>query len=79
MADYSATGDGLVAALQILSLLVSQDRKVSELFDLYQSAPQILKNVKLPNGSNPLESKMVQDFILEQQKILGKKCKTVTL
>jgi len=73
LADYSATGDGLVAALQILSLMVSQQKSVSELFDLYKPSPQILKNVKLQNNINPLESKIVQDFILEQQKILGKK------
>lgn len=73
LADYSATGDGLVAALQILSLLVSEEKNVSELFDLYKPSPQILKNVKLPNGANPLESKVVQDFISEKQKNLGKK------
>jgi len=53
--------------------MVSQQKSVSELFDLYKPSPQILKNVKLQNNINPLESKIVQDFILEQQKILGKK------
>lgn len=74
LTDYSTTGDGLVAALQVLSLLVSsQDKKVSELFDLYKPAPQILKNLKLATTSNPLESEDVQDFIAQKQKLLGKK------
>jgi len=73
LTDYSTTGDGLVAALQVLSLLVSQQKKVSELFDLYKPAPQILKNLKLANASNPLEIAGVQEFIAQQQKILGKK------
>jgi len=74
LADYSTTGDGLVAALQVLSLLVSSHgKKVSELFDLYKPAPQIMKNLKLRNAENPLESKTVQDFIAEKQKLLGQK------
>ncbi len=73
LTDYSTTGDGLVAALQVLSLLVSQDKKVSELFNLYKPAPQILKNLKLAGASNPLDSQDVQDFIAEKQKLLGKK------
>ncbi len=74
LADYSTTGDGLVAALQVLSLLVSSHgKKVSELFDLYKPAPQIMKNLKLRSAENPLESKTVQDFIAEKQKLLGQK------
>ena len=74
LADYSTTGDGLVSALQVLSLLVSsQGKKVSELFDLYKPAPQIMKNLKLRNAENPLESKVVQDFIAAKQKLLGQK------
>ena len=73
LSDYSTTGDGLVAALQVLSLLVSQEKKVSELFNLYKPAPQILKNLKLTSSSNPLEIKEVQDFISEKQKLLGQK------
>ncbi len=72
LSDYSTTGDGLVASLQILSLLVSQEKKVSELFDLYQPAPQILKNIKLSGSANPLDLAEVQEFILQQQKMLGK-------
>lgn len=73
LSDYSTTGDGLVAALQVLSLLVSQEKKVSELFNLYKPAPQILKNLKLTNSFNPLEIKEVQDFISDKQKLLGQK------
>lgn len=74
LTDYSTTGDGLVAALQILSLLVSsQGKKVSELFDLYDPAPQIMKNLKLSGSDNPLELEEVKNFIEEKQRFLGKK------
>ncbi len=71
--DYSTTGDGLVAALQILSMLVSQNIKVSDLANIYEPNPQILKNVRLDGNFNPLESQKVKDFITQKQTLLGKK------
>lgn len=73
LTDYSTTGDGLVAALQILSMLVSQDLPISELTNLYEANPQILKNVKLENATNPLEQPHVREFILQKQEELGNK------
>lgn len=69
--DYSTTGDGLVAALQILSLLVSRTQKVSELFDLYEPYPQILKNLRLQGNHNPLENVEIQNFIAQKQNEIG--------
>lgn len=45
LSDYSTTGDGMVAALQILSLICDGNKKASELFDLFELMPQILRNV----------------------------------
>jgi phosphoglucosamine mutase len=70
--DYSTTGDGLVAALQILSILISQDKKMSDLADIYEPNPQVLKNVKLDaSAQNPLEKPLVKDFIAHKQRELG--------
>ena len=47
LSDYATTGDGLIAALQILSLLQKNKCKVSELASTYQPVPQILKNMRV--------------------------------
>ena len=47
LGDYSTTGDGTLVALQVLSMLVKEKgKKISEITNLYQSVPQLLKNVK---------------------------------
>ena len=56
---YANTGDGLVAALQVLSLLITQNMKASEIKGLFNLKPQTLKNVKYC-GDNPLENKNVK-------------------
>ena len=54
MSDYSTTGDGLMAALQILSLLVSSGKKASHISKMFTLNPQINKNIKF-SGNNPLD------------------------
>ena len=51
LADYSTTGDGLVAGLQILACLVEAGRPASELLNLFAPLPQLLKNVRYESGS----------------------------
>jgi phosphoglucosamine mutase len=46
LADHSTTGDGLLAALQILTVLVSTGRRASEVLNSFTPWPQLLKNVK---------------------------------
>ncbi len=43
--DHSTTGDGLLAALQLLRIMCEKKQPISELSDLLQPFPQILKNV----------------------------------
>lgn len=62
--DYGATGDGLIAALQVLACTIQTDTPVSELAAGYQTIPQILKNVKA-GGAGTLESKLVTKAITE--------------
>ena len=63
MSDYATTGDGLVAALQVLACLVESGKPASETLNLFQPLPQILKNVRFSGGSAPLEQDMVQRAI----------------
>jgi phosphoglucosamine mutase len=69
LADYSTTGDGLIAALQVLSIICETNSKASEVINLFELSPQILKNIRFDQSKkNPLEEKSIQDFI--NQKIL---------
>lgn len=58
LSDYVTTGDGLVTALQILGVVVSTGKTVSEVTSRFEPLPQILQNVRYANGS-PLEDTRV--------------------
>lgn len=62
LSDYGTTGDGLVAALQLLAELVRQDRPASDVFHLFEPVPQLLKNVRFAGGA-PLENEHVKAVI----------------
>ncbi|PHZ85759.1 phosphoglucosamine mutase [Paremcibacter congregatus] len=59
LSDYATTGDGLIAALQILSVLVSTGKPVSDICNLYTAYPQLLKNTRYMAGTDPLMQKSV--------------------
>jgi phosphoglucosamine mutase len=71
LSDYSTTGDGLVAALQVLAVLANQEKPASEILNIFELMPQILINVKYQNEKNPLENLEVKNAILEVEKQLG--------
>ena len=50
LSDYVTTGDGLVAALQVMALVKRRNRPVSEVCHRFEPVPQILKNVRLEPG-----------------------------
>jgi len=62
MSDYSTTGDGFVAALQVLAVVKKQGRPVSEVCHRFDPMPQILKNVRYRSGA-PLEDVKVKSAI----------------
>lgn len=61
LADHSTTGDGLVAALQVLAALVSSGKPASEVLHLFDPLPQLLKSVRFTG--TPLESDKVKAVI----------------
>tara|TARA_R110000868_G_scaffold41729_8_gene142147 strand:- start:3677 stop:5023 length:1347 start_codon:yes stop_codon:yes gene_type:complete len=69
--DFSTTGDGLIAALQILAVLKAEDKPVSVLCHSFDPLPQLLKNVRFKRGE-PLNEKDVKDAISEGESRLGK-------
>jgi phosphoglucosamine mutase len=66
LSDYATTGDGLVAALQILAALVEGGRPASELLRQFEPLPQLLKNVRF-NGGQPLETSPVKAAIADAE------------
>jgi phosphoglucosamine mutase len=62
LSDYSTTGDGLIAALQILACLVEDGRAASEVLHQFDPLPQLLKNVRFKGGA-PLETESVKTAI----------------
>lgn len=64
LSDYSTTGDGLIAALQILAVVQRQDRPVSEICHRFEPVPQVLRNVRF-QGGRPLDDAHVQAAIRE--------------
>ncbi|MBN8936483.1 MAG: phosphoglucosamine mutase [Rhizobiales bacterium] len=71
LSDYATTGDGLVAALQVLAVVQKQDRPVSEVCHRFEPLPQILRNVRYKQGK-PLEDAKVRLAIESaEQKLNG--------
>ena len=53
LSDFATTGDGLLAALQVLAVLVEQGRPASEVCRVFAPLPQLLRNVRFV-GASPL-------------------------
>ncbi|MEW5420392.1 phosphoglucosamine mutase [Amorphus sp. 3PC139-8] len=70
LADYSTTGDGLLAALEVLSVVVATGKPVSEVCHRFEPVPQILKNVRY-SGGKPLENEIVIKAIDDGRGRLG--------
>ena len=60
--NHATTGDGCVAALQVLGALVQSGKRASELLHLFDPVPQLLKNVRYAGGA-PLENAEVKRVI----------------
>lgn len=62
LSDYATTGDGLVAALQVLAEVVRAGAPASEVLRRFEPLPQLLKNVRFSAGQ-PLENETVKAVI----------------
>jgi phosphoglucosamine mutase len=70
MSDFATTGDGLVAALQVLAVLVEEQRPSSELLRCFTPLPQRLVNIRYA-GASPLADAGVKAAIAAEQAALG--------
>src|SRR5262249_47883443 len=73
LSDFSTTGDGLIAALQVLSVIVGEGKRASKAAHVFETVPQVLKNVRV-NGKAPqiiLDRADVKSAIAAATKTLG--------
>jgi phosphoglucosamine mutase len=70
LSDYTTTGDGFVAALQVLAVVRRLNKPVSEVCHRFEPLPQVLKNVRYKNGQ-PLENAGVKSVIASAEQRLG--------
>jgi len=67
--DHATTGDGTIAALQVLACLVETGKPASEMLHYFDPVPQLLKNVRFAGGK-PLEKANVQAVIADAEREL---------
>ena len=72
LSDYSTTGDGLVAAMQVLAVVQKQGKPASEVCRRFEPVPQVLRNVRF-NGGKPLENPSVTKAIADATARLGER------
>jgi phosphoglucosamine mutase len=72
MTDHATTGDGLMAGLQALAVLVRTGRPASELFRAFDPVPQLLKNVRVADATEALQAATVVQAIASAEARLGR-------
>jgi phosphoglucosamine mutase len=70
MTDYTTTGDGLVTALQILGVVITSGKPVSEVCKRFDPVPQLTRSVAT-KGARPLENESVTTIIEKNRLRLG--------
>jgi phosphoglucosamine mutase len=71
LSDYTTTGDGFVAALQVLAVIRRQQKPVSQVCHRFEPLPQVLRNVRYKNGQ-PLDNAVVKSAIVAAEEKLGR-------
>jgi phosphoglucosamine mutase len=69
LSDYSTTGDGLIAALQVLEVLVDADRPADEVLRAFEPLPQLIRNVSC--AASTLQAQDVRAAIADGEAALG--------
>jgi phosphoglucosamine mutase len=72
LSDFGTTGDGVVAALQVLAVIAQENKPASKVAHLFEPLPQILENVRFRKGS-PLDDARVKSSIDAAKAKLGEK------
>lgn len=68
---FNETGDGVIAALQILAAMLYSQKELHELVSGYEKYPSVLKNIEIENGKKLLADKEIQSAINACKKDVG--------
>ena len=71
LSDFSTTGDGMIAALQVLACVAESEKPASEVARMFEPMPQILRNVSFARGQLPLDDVTVLACIADGEKRLN--------
>ena len=72
IANYSTTGDGLAAALQMLALIKEQNKPLSQIKNIFIPLPQIMRNIPVKDGNVIMNNVNFKDKIKQaEQRFLG--------
>jgi phosphoglucosamine mutase len=71
LSDHATTGDGTIAALQLLAAMIDADKPASEFLKQFDPVPQLLKNVKYAKGQKPLDADSVKAAIADGERALA--------
>ena len=71
--DHNTTGDGILAGLQLLSIMIKKKKPLSKLADIMTSYPQVLENVRMSSKIAPEDIQGFQKAQQEAEKQLGKR------
>ena len=70
LSDFATTGDGLVAALQVLAVIVESRRRASEVTRVFERLPQVLRSVRF-TGASPLNAPELTAAAADAEVLLG--------
>jgi phosphoglucosamine mutase len=70
LADHATTGDGLLASLQLLAIMLASGRPLSELAGIFEPVPQKLCNLRIA-GRVDLEAPAIRQARQEAERLLG--------
>ncbi len=71
LSDHATTGDGTIAALQLLAALIDSGQRASAFLHQFDPVPQLLKNVRYAKGKAPLEDASVKAAIADGERALA--------
>ncbi|MEA2116624.1 MAG: phosphoglucosamine mutase [Thermodesulfobacteriota bacterium] len=71
--DHNTTGDGILAGLQLLSIMIKKKKPLSKLAEIMTSYPQVLENVRMSSKIAPEDIQGFPEALREAEKQLGKR------
>ncbi|MDR3285658.1 MAG: phosphoglucosamine mutase [Holosporales bacterium] len=77
LSDYTTTGDGIIAALQVLGILVEKNKKIDDIFPIFKETPKRIKNFKIDSEKNEITDNMIDEIKAMNQSVFGNKGKII--